>query len=190
MLYCWYNPCMSTLLDRIKNRTLTDGSPPTSPPATDAIILETETALGFQLPPLLKQIYTQIGNGGFGAGYGIIGAIGGYKPGHWTLVESYNDVIAGAKYLGFEWQAGLLPFCEWGCSMVTCVDCIAEKGAIYQTEACKSRKMKYRFEDFFEMWLAGVSILDVDRLPRKTIEGINPFTKKKTTFVGRSQAPE
>jgi hypothetical protein len=34
--------------------------------------------LGFPLPPLLRELYTQVGNGGFGPGYGIFGLEGGY----------------------------------------------------------------------------------------------------------------
>lgn len=47
-------------------------------PATKQQILETEQLLGFSLPPLLRLLYTQMANGGFGPGNGIIGAIGGY----------------------------------------------------------------------------------------------------------------
>jgi SMI1 / KNR4 family (SUKH-1) len=48
------------------------------PPATERELKETERQLGFLLPPLLRLLYTQIANGGFGPGYGITGAIGGY----------------------------------------------------------------------------------------------------------------
>lgn len=47
-------------------------------PATKQQIRRTEQQLGFPLPPLLSLLYTQIANGGFGPGYGIIGAAGGY----------------------------------------------------------------------------------------------------------------
>lgn len=48
------------------------------PPATEQQIKETELLLGFPLPPLLRQLYTQIANGGFGPGYGIVGVMNGY----------------------------------------------------------------------------------------------------------------
>ncbi len=48
------------------------------PAATEQQIKQTERQLGFSLPPLLRLLYTQIANGGFGPGYGITGAIGGY----------------------------------------------------------------------------------------------------------------
>lgn len=46
--------------------------------ASDQQIRETEQQLGFPLPPLLCLLYTQIANGGFGPGFGIIGARSGY----------------------------------------------------------------------------------------------------------------
>ncbi|EFH82016.1 SMI1/KNR4 family protein [Ktedonobacter racemifer] len=48
------------------------------PPATQQQIMETEQKLGFSLPPLLRLLYTEVANGGFGPGYGILGAEGGY----------------------------------------------------------------------------------------------------------------
>ena len=47
-------------------------------PATQEQLRETEDLLGFSLPPLLRVLYLQIANGGFGPGYGIIGAMGGF----------------------------------------------------------------------------------------------------------------
>jgi hypothetical protein len=49
------------------------------PPATETQMLKTERQLGFALPPLLRLLYTQVANGGFGPGYGMIGAIGGFS---------------------------------------------------------------------------------------------------------------
>nr|MBA2679119.1 hypothetical protein [Ktedonobacteraceae bacterium] len=43
---------------------------PAFPPATEQQILETEQHLGFPLPPLLRLLYIQIANGGFGPGHG------------------------------------------------------------------------------------------------------------------------
>lgn len=48
------------------------------PPATEGQLWETEALLGFTLPPLLRLLYTSIGIGGFGPGYGIIGALNGF----------------------------------------------------------------------------------------------------------------
>ena len=42
---------------------------------SDAEIAEAERRLGFQLPELLRELYTCVGDGGFGPGYGFLGLI-------------------------------------------------------------------------------------------------------------------
>lgn len=43
-----------------------------------AIVESAEAKMGLGLPPLLRELYTQVGNGGFGPGYGVFGLEGGY----------------------------------------------------------------------------------------------------------------
>src|SRR6266571_8571326 len=43
------------------------------PPATEEQLLATERALGFPLLPVLRALYAQVANGGFGFGYGVRG---------------------------------------------------------------------------------------------------------------------
>ena len=45
--------------------------PPPPPPATAEQVAEAEAALGFELPAGLRQLYLEIGNGGFGPGDGL-----------------------------------------------------------------------------------------------------------------------
>jgi hypothetical protein len=75
------------------------------PPATETQILKTEQQLGFALPPLLRLLYTHIANGGFGPGYGIIGAIGGFSftgSGGKNIVERYRWNLDGCKLVHLE----------------------------------------------------------------------------------------
>jgi hypothetical protein len=55
------------------------------PPATEEQLRKTEEVMGFSHPPLLRALYLQIANGGFGPGTGILGAFGGY------LTDLRND---------------------------------------------------------------------------------------------------
>src|SRR6266581_7001168 len=84
-----------------------------------------ERRLGFTLPPLMKRIYSEIGNGGFGPGYGLIGLtngvpddVGGTGPDIYQQFRSADSIEANLK-----WPFGLLPICNWGCAIVSCVDC-------------------------------------------------------------------
>ena len=76
------------------------------PPATEDQIQETEQQLGFPLPPLLRLLYTEIANGGFGPGFGIAGTPGGFcitnprfdDPDH-DIVQSYQQEVSEAQRL-------------------------------------------------------------------------------------------
>ncbi|TKR29253.1 SMI1/KNR4 family protein [Luteimonas gilva] len=84
-----------------------------------------ETHLGFALPPLLRRIYGEIANGGFGYGYGFLGLLGG------MLNEDGRDAVA--QYLWYRradpddplwrWPEALLPLGHLGCAMFHCVRC-------------------------------------------------------------------
>src|SRR4051812_48905408 len=53
-------------------------TPPLYQVATDGAISDAERRLGFPFPPLLKRVYAEVGNGGFGPGAGTLGLEGGY----------------------------------------------------------------------------------------------------------------
>jgi hypothetical protein len=58
------------------------------PPASAEQLLATEEALGFPLPPVLRALYAEVANGGFGFGYGLRGAIGGFdESGFGSIVD-------------------------------------------------------------------------------------------------------
>lgn len=69
-------------------------------------IQETEQQLGFPLPPLLRLLYTEIANGGFGPGLGIVGTPGGFRMTNprfddpdLDIVQSYRQEISEAQTL-------------------------------------------------------------------------------------------
>src|SRR4026207_99320 len=53
-----------------------------------------EKRLGFQLPSLLRSLYLQIGNGGFGPGHGLLGLNDkGARNYHMNLVDWYLECV-------------------------------------------------------------------------------------------------
>ncbi|SRR6266566_7895503 len=75
------------------------------PPASEDQLLATEAALGFPLPPLLRALNAGVANGGFGFGYGIRGAMGGFDGrGSGTIVEQYLARSSGEEVL--PWAGG------------------------------------------------------------------------------------
>ena len=98
-----------------------ENPPPLSSPATSEMVAAVERELGFPLPVLLTRLLLEIGNGGFGPGYGIACARF-VPPGVFAreLVEAYRDYADCADW---QWPPKMLPVVEWGCGIVSCVDC-------------------------------------------------------------------
>ena len=105
---------------------LGDSWRPTLIPSEPPDFASDERRVGFALPPLMKRLYTEIGNGGFGPGYGLIGLSNG--------VPDYDGLTAPALYEelrrsstdepNWSWPEGLLPVCDWGCAIKSCIDCL------------------------------------------------------------------
>ena len=128
-------------------------------PASMALVEETESQLGFAIPDLLKLCYTQIGNGGFGPGYGLIGVESGYSSDFGFLLETLQVLKEGQEFDGNEWPIGLLPICEWGCNIFSCVQCLDKNLSIFDVDNSKLSKRPFTLTSFFQTWIDGKPIL-------------------------------
>src|SRR5262245_61830807 len=82
--------------------------------ATAADIASAESELGLRLPPLLRRIYLEVADGGFGPGYGLLPLRRG-RPEHGqerSVVETYAMFTEGRG-----WPPVLVPICDWGCAI-------------------------------------------------------------------------
>jgi hypothetical protein len=170
---------------RIKNHVASQPRSITFPPSSADNLGEAEKRLGFSLPPLLKSVYLQLGNGGFGPGRGgsLIGVKEGYASDFGTLVETYEQLKRDFTLEGKQWRTTLLPFCEWGCNIFTCVDCKEPAYPIYLFEDGDVSSKHYTLQDFFEMWIGGVDILSYEATASGTAEVTNPFTGEKSRIT-------
>jgi len=124
-------------------------------------IVEAEKALCFKLPQLLKDILMQIGNGGFGPGYGL------YQL--QTMVHIYLEYINNNR---MNWKKSLLPTLTWGCRYESSIDCLSEEGQVYFTEIIEynennsspiqieTKTQTQSFEKFMKDWAYGVNLWD------------------------------
>jgi hypothetical protein len=70
----------SELLPSLRERAERDlpGYGAMCPPISEADLRDSEDSLGFRLPGFVRRLYTEVGNGGFGPGYGgVLGLAGG-----------------------------------------------------------------------------------------------------------------
>ena len=83
-----------------------------------------ESMLGFELPPLFRKLLTEIGNGGFGPTYGLLGIMNGAEDNGSNIIDLYK-VFRKSNYFTpvSQWPERLLPICHFGCGMYACLDC-------------------------------------------------------------------
>jgi len=160
---------MTSLIERLNERahdfkTATDeGKNVAAPPASEEQIAAAENWLGFALLELLKQVYREVGNGGWGPG----------------------DGLPGIPKMGKEWEkpvAGLLPLCEWGSGIASFADCSRSETPVIRRDANMPKadagervppEMRFRranevkeacwvecasLEEWLEAWAAGVAL--------------------------------
>ena len=88
------------------------------PPVSEQALADAEVQLGFTLPPLIRALYNQVADGGYGPGYGVI-----QLSGHpYTLVESrlrMNEETS-AEWM---WPERFVEFVNWGCHYFSGIDC-------------------------------------------------------------------
>jgi hypothetical protein len=142
------------------------------PEATEEQLAETETLLGFALPPLLRRLYAEVGNGAFGPAYGVIGVVGGAPhPSKWydNIVEGYvcyreyievsgiPNAHSPAEWfeLPYEvWPRYLLPLCYWGCNTMHAIH--AQSDEVYcVVDGCAFARWAPSLEAWLEQWLSG-----------------------------------
>jgi hypothetical protein len=88
-------------------------------PATLERVEEAERIIGFRIPPLLRRLYLEVANGGFGRRGGVIGVPGG------TRVSDFEDITElyreGPEPTGTV-PPGVVVIYDWGCAIVSLVD--------------------------------------------------------------------
>ena len=175
------------LLARIHSYVLSKSQGTEIVPVKMAVIEEAESKLGFKLPQLLKSCYVEIGNGGFGPGYGLIGFDGGAASDFGSITDAFNQLKSDHQALGNQWPAQLLPFCDWGCNIFFCVDCSDENSPIYTFDAGRLTPQGYNLQEFFEMWIGDQDILFASDGKIITRKITNPFTGEETIIRTHEQ---
>lgn len=142
--------------------------PKVAPPATLAEVDAAEVALGFAIPPLLRRLYTEVGNGGFGPNYGLEG-VPTTPPvpdaaNIVTLYEAYNWEPP-PEHPAHVWPPGWVPLIGGGCNTIECADFLhpphavalfdPDNGDVTRPVVESLRPVAESLEARFEAWLAG-----------------------------------
>jgi len=102
------------------------------PPVPADALDRAERLLAFGLPPLLKRLYAELGDGGFGPGYGCFPLLED-ESGHSSesAVGLYRSLRQrDPEDPAWDWPTGLVPLNDWGCAIRSCIDCTRPDGPI------------------------------------------------------------
>ena len=194
------DPIIETLRDRARHpRATTDTArfpQKASAPLDDPSISRAETTIGFALPPLLRDAYHLVGDGGFGPGYGLLSLLPGGKSSEESVVELFLAFRStDPNDAAWVWPSHLLPFCDWGCAIRSCIDCSTSEGAVLTFDpnvrtvgdpmSSVLAETHSSLRAWFSDWIAGVDLWQVmfepDPARATTIE--NPFTGEAIASV-------
>ena len=84
-------------------------------PATTHEVEYAENLLNFTLPEIVRELYLRVSNGGFGPGEGVFSIE--------FAANEYVDFRSDREHNQPEWPLQLVPICDWGCNIYTCLDC-------------------------------------------------------------------
>jgi hypothetical protein len=164
----------------------------TPPPVSTATMAEAEAVLRQTIPPLLRDAYLHVGDGSFGPGYGLLPLLTNEADPGDTIVELHSAFTTiDPDDASWAWPTNLLPFCEWGCAIRSCVDASSPDGAVVtfdpgtrgpgQPMSLALAQTHTSLRQWFSDWLDGVDLWKVmyEPDPARARVGINPFTKEK-----------
>ena len=121
------------------------------PPAPPEVVAEAEAVIGFQLPPLLRRLYVEVANGGFGPAFGVLGirVPGGLNE---DITDPYRE---GWDPAVVKVPKGLVPLCDWGCAMLSMVDFRDPAGPMWGIEEGELFREGMTLAGWLERYLDG-----------------------------------
>jgi hypothetical protein len=142
------------------------------PPLDLKSVNEGEEHLGFPIPPLLRELFIQIGNGGFGPGYdGLFRLMGNHPRDNHAIVSTYRMSTGPDVPEEYDsWHYRHIVVAHWGCNIYSAIDCTTADGAVYRYSLDRyNEKQDGPLRDFgvlearslrewMESWLSGEEI--------------------------------
>lgn len=148
-----------------------------SVPVTIEELAQAEVQLGFALPSFLRRLYLEVGNGGFGPGYGLY-PLNSYDPSINSLVTEYlgmrsmsqkdiDEHWADEEVKPSLWPERALMLCDWGCNMYSCLDCSSPDLPIFRMDSNQNVMVEWAveassLEEWLENWLDGKPWTDLN----------------------------
>jgi hypothetical protein len=120
-----------------------------------------EVSLGFGIPVLIRRLYLEIGNGGFGPGYGIFAIPKGPTDGSRTIVRLYQEHRTPSRMNCWEWPVGLLPVCDWGCLIRSHIYTLSPEQPVFTSTEYGVQPTRWTLESWLSDWASNVDLWEV-----------------------------
>lgn len=121
--------------------------------ATPKAVAQAERIIGYPLPRLLRRLYLEAGNGGFGPRSGILGVGGDVSHGDSEdLAQLHQESISDP---GSPWPPWLIGIFDWGCAIWSLVDCRDPAGPMWSWDGNTHMLREYDQSicDWLALWL-------------------------------------
>jgi hypothetical protein len=154
------------------------GCPELAPPASPQVVVEAEYALGFPLHPFYERLLTEVANGGFGPGDGLIGVPGGRLDDDGRSLVELRDILwSGPETAGL--PACVIPLCDWGDAIWSCLD--TRTGHVLTLDESGLTDTEQNLCSWFCDWILGISLFG-KMFAFEERATINPFTRQLITM--------
>jgi hypothetical protein len=106
-----------------------------NPPASAETFTLAEKELDIAMPKHLRWIYENVGDGGFGPGYGLFPLLHDYGAGFsHTIVSETLDKRELSADGDYNWSNNYIVICTYGCTFSACVDASIEDLPVFFVE--------------------------------------------------------
>ena len=151
--------------------------PDLAPPARVEVVLAAEAIFGFPLHPLHRRLLTEVGNGGFGPGDGLVGLPGGRLDDDGrSLVDLRHILWTDAQTAGL--PSPVVALCNWGDAVWSCMD--EQSGHVLTLDESGLTDTGQDIFAWLVAWVSGASLFG-SMFTFKESTMINPFTKQMMT---------
>lgn len=148
-------------------------------PVTQEERVQAEAQLGFELPPFVRRLYCEVGNGGFGGMF----PLSGYHHFSWsapldTIVTAYEEMRSLSQedveknWTDEEkrpalWPQRVLMICDWGCNIYSCLDCSSPSLPVLRMDSNHNFLVEWAIEapslwQWLEAWLNEEDLFHLD----------------------------
>lgn len=146
---------MAKTVTRLKRPPVT-----VNPPVSAETFALANSKLGIVIPKELRWLYENVGDGGFGPGYGLFPLLQNFSfSGRFdTIVSQTFDKRELSAVYEYNWSNNYLVICSYGCTFSSCIDISVKNSPVFfveDTEGIVGELQSDSFLLWLEFWLDG-----------------------------------